>query len=84
MLMAKVVVIHYSVCDKRLLFIAPLADFIAGTAYHNCEVRIFDFTSKSTSSDAHVEETPESKRARGTNEPETDPVVLEELSHVVD
>lgn len=55
---------------------------IAGTAYHNCEVRIFDFTPESTSSAAHVVETAESKRTRGKNEPETDPVVLEELSHI--
>jgi hypothetical protein len=61
-----------------------LTDFIAGTAYHNCEVRIFDFTSESTSSDAHIEETAESKRTREKDEPETDPVVLEELSHVDD
>jgi hypothetical protein len=56
--------------------------FIAGTAYHNCEVRIFDFTPESTSSAAHVVETVDSKKTRGKDEPETDPVVLEELSHI--
>jgi hypothetical protein len=75
--------IHCLVCVEYLLLMNVLLTLFIGTAYHNCEVRIFDFTSESTSSDAHVVETAESKRTRGKDEPETDPVVLEELSHIV-
>ncbi|KAF2792624.1 phosphoglycerate mutase-like protein [Melanomma pulvis-pyrius CBS 109.77] len=59
-----------------------VADPMTGTAYHNCEVRIFDFTSESTSSDAHLVETAESRRTRGKDEPETDPHVLDEMRAV--
>ena len=46
------------------------------------EHRIFEFTSDSTSEDAHLEETNESKSSRGFEEREVDPHVLEELRSV--
>ena len=73
-------------------------DPMTGTAWLNCrsrpptpaahgltcsgEHRIFDFTSGSTSADAHLEETHESKSSRGFEEKEMDPHVLEELRTV--
>lgn len=57
-------------------------DPMTTTAYHNCELRIFDFTSKSTETDAHVSETAHSRISRGKDEPEQDPHVLEELEKV--
>ncbi|KAJ9654226.1 hypothetical protein H2198_006686 [Neophaeococcomyces mojaviensis] len=39
-------------------------DPVRGTGYHNCEVRLFDFTPHSTADDAHIFETEESKAAR--------------------
>ena len=73
-------------------------DPMTGTAWLNCrstysrpvgypltssgEHRVFDFTSDSTSEDAHLEETAESKSSRGFEEREMDPHVLEELRTV--
>ncbi|KAH7135344.1 phosphoglycerate mutase family protein-like protein [Dendryphion nanum] len=54
-------------------------DPMTGTAYNNCEVRIFTFDTSSTVNNAHLNETEESKRTRGANERENDPHVLEEL-----
>lgn len=69
-----------------------------GTAWLNCrltcetsanrwltllgEHRIFDFTSDSTATDAHLQETDESRSSRGAEEREHDPHVLEELIKV--
>lgn len=50
-----------------------------GTAYLNCETRIFDFTASSTPTDAHLTETAESKKARGARKKEDDPHVLADM-----
>lgn len=50
-----------------------------GTAYLNCETRVFDFTGASTSSDAHLIETVESQKSRGPSKKEDDPHVLEDM-----
>ncbi|KAF2626076.1 phosphoglycerate mutase family protein-like protein [Macroventuria anomochaeta] len=57
-------------------------DPMTGTAWLNCEHRIFDFTSDSTTADAHLRETDESRSSRGVEEREHDPHVLEELAKV--
>lgn len=57
-------------------------DPMTGTAWLNCEHRMFDFTSDSTSGDAHLEETEESRSSRGAEEREHDPHVMEELIQV--
>lgn len=58
-------------------------DPITSTAYNNCEVRIFGFDASSTTNDAHLEETEESKKTRGANEVEHDVHVLDELNTAV-
>lgn len=50
-----------------------------GTAYLNCEVRQFKFTSNSTAEDAHVEEKAESRKTRGARETEKDANIIEEV-----
>jgi hypothetical protein len=72
-------------------------DPMIGTAYKNCkspnnvhrfilistgEHREFVFTSTSTSEDAHVLETKESRSSRGANQAEDDPHVVEEMMNV--
>ncbi|KAJ8119099.1 hypothetical protein OPT61_g65 [Boeremia exigua] len=57
-------------------------DPMTGTAWLNCEHRIFDFTPDSTATDAHLQETEESRSSRGAEEREHDPHVLEELIKV--
>ncbi|KAJ4339380.1 hypothetical protein N0V87_003317 [Didymella glomerata] len=57
-------------------------DPMTGTAWLNCEHRVFDFTSTSTATDAHLQETDESRSSRGAEEREHDPHVLEELIKV--
>ncbi len=52
-----------------------------GTAYLNCEVRIFNFTEQSTKDDAHFTESEESKKAR-VRPTENDSSVLAELDAV--
>ncbi|KAJ4350894.1 hypothetical protein N0V95_004342 [Ascochyta clinopodiicola] len=59
-----------------------VADPMTGTAWLNCEHRIFDFTSDSTAADAHLEETDVSKASRGFEERDMDPHVFEELKAV--
>jgi hypothetical protein len=54
-------------------------DPMNGTAYLNCETRVFDFTAASTSTDAHLAETAESRKTRGVSKKEDDPHVLEDL-----
>lgn len=56
---------------------------LLGTAYLNCEVRIFDFTEKSTKDDAHFTESEKSKTAR-VRPTENDASVLSELDAVAD
>ncbi|KAF2706222.1 phosphoglycerate mutase-like protein [Pleomassaria siparia CBS 279.74] len=58
------------------------SNLFAGTAYNNCELRVFEFTPESTSSGARIVETAESKQSRGQDQPETDPHVLDDLSVV--
>ncbi|KAF1352635.1 phosphoglycerate mutase family protein-like protein [Lizonia empirigonia] len=57
-------------------------DPMTGTAWLNCEHRIFEFTPDSTAADAHLEETEASRSSRGLEEREVDPHVLEELRTV--
>ncbi|KAF3044464.1 hypothetical protein E8E12_010926 [Didymella heteroderae] len=57
-------------------------DPMIGTAWLNCEHRIFDFTPDSTATDAHLQETDESRSSRAAEEREHDPHVLEELIKV--
>jgi hypothetical protein len=52
------------------------------TAYLNCELRQFVFTEDSTAADAHLSETPESRKTRGANVREEDPHVLTDLEGV--
>lgn len=52
-----------------------------GTAYLNCEVRLFDFTEQSTKDDAHIVESEEGKNAR-VRPTENDPSVLAEIDAV--
>ncbi|KAF2257847.1 phosphoglycerate mutase-like protein [Lojkania enalia] len=54
-------------------------DPVRGTAYLNCEVRLFEFTPTSTEQEAHIVETPWSRELRGASLPEQDPHVLSEL-----
>ncbi|CAN9092862.1 unnamed protein product [Alternaria alternata] len=54
-------------------------DPMLGTAWKNCEHRVFVFTPESTAEDAHVSETWESRRSRGAQEVETDPHVVDEF-----
>ncbi|EOA91620.1 hypothetical protein ACJQWK_03690 [Exserohilum turcicum] len=54
-------------------------DPMLGTAYKNCEHRVFVFTPESTAEKAHVEETWESRRSRAPQQVETDPHVVEEF-----
>ena len=54
-------------------------DTNTGTAYLNCEVRQFKFTSGSSPDDAHIEETPESQKTRGARECEKDANIIEEV-----
>ncbi|KAF2466626.1 phosphoglycerate mutase-like protein [Lindgomyces ingoldianus] len=54
-------------------------DPVRGTAYLNCEVRVFEFTPMSTAQDAHIVETPRSRKSRGASLSEHDPHVLSEL-----
>ncbi|KAH6632934.1 phosphoglycerate mutase family protein-like protein [Boeremia exigua] len=57
-------------------------DPMTGTAWLNCEHRVFDFTPDSTATDAHLRETDESKSSRNGEERKHDPHVLEELVKV--
>ncbi|OXV06131.1 hypothetical protein Egran_06101 [Elaphomyces granulatus] len=52
-----------------------------GTAYLNCEVRIFNFTENSTSEDTHLEEREESKKSR-VRLTESHPSILAEMAAV--
>jgi len=56
-------------------------DPVRGTAYLNCEVRIFDFTDHSTAADAHIEERNEN-RANRVRRPENDAEVVAEMAAV--
>ncbi|KAH7119886.1 phosphoglycerate mutase family protein [Dendryphion nanum] len=53
-----------------------------GTAYLNCEVRQFKFTTGSSVKEAHLEETTESRLTRGARETEKDANVIEEIKLV--
>ena len=50
----------------------------AGTAFFNCEMRVFNFSKDSTNQSAHIVETEESKASRPKVE-ERDPHVLDQM-----
>lgn len=60
-----------------------IADPMNSTAYRNCETRQFVFTPESTAEDAHLAETPESKKTRGAQEKEDDPHVLIDMQGAI-
>jgi hypothetical protein len=53
-------------------------NLLLGTAYYNCEVRIFNFTDASTSLDAHLVEHEDNRKFR-MRPMEIDPSVLTEM-----
>ncbi|KAF2657635.1 phosphoglycerate mutase-like protein [Lophiostoma macrostomum CBS 122681] len=57
-------------------------DPMENTAYRNCEVRQFIFSTDSTETEAHVEETPGSQTTRGANMKENDSHVIDEMEKV--
>ncbi len=60
-----------------------VADNLTGTAYLNCEVRIFNFTPESTSSEAHITEDEDHKKSR-VRLVEKDSYILGEMTAVED
>ncbi|KAF1911392.1 hypothetical protein BDU57DRAFT_560498 [Ampelomyces quisqualis] len=81
---AQAVVITHGLMAHFLTEDWDVEDPMIGTAYKNCEHREFVFTSESTSEDAHVTETEQSRARRGPNGPKSDPHVLDEMKTLKD
>ncbi|KAG9189106.1 phosphoglycerate mutase-like protein [Alternaria panax] len=76
---AQVMVVTHGAFAHFLTEDWEVEDPMLGTAWKNCEHRVFVFTPESTAEDAHVSETWESRRIRGAQEVETDPHVVDEF-----
>ncbi|EUC27948.1 hypothetical protein COCVIDRAFT_37469 [Bipolaris victoriae FI3] len=76
---AQVLVVTHGAFAHFLTEDWDVEDPMLGTAYKNCEHRVFVFTPDSTAAKAHVEETWESRRGRSTVEVEKDPHVVDEF-----
>ncbi|KAI4681932.1 hypothetical protein J4E81_009693 [Alternaria sp. BMP 2799] len=76
---AQVLVVTHGAFAHFLTEDWEVEDPMVGTAWKNCEHRVFTFTPESTAEDAHVRETWESRRSRGAQEVEKDPHVVDEF-----
>ncbi|CAA9956720.1 Phosphoglycerate mutase family protein [Pyrenophora teres f. maculata] len=76
---AQVMVVTHGAFAHFLTEDWDVEDPMLGTAFKNCEHRVYVFSPGSTAEEAHVEETWESRRKRGGPELEKDPHVVEEF-----
>ncbi|KAI2486677.1 Phosphoglycerate mutase family protein [Pyrenophora tritici-repentis] len=76
---AQVIIVTHGAFAHFLTEDWDVEDPMLGTAFKNCEHRVYVFSPGSTAKEAHLEETWESRRKRGGPEVEKDPHVVEEF-----